>query len=110
VGPPGDAASCRDSHRAHPCQELKQEPIAEDDERRDGNEENEHERQYARAWKKNDIGAHDAGDGATGSERRQIGVEVEDNVGDARTNAANEIKQKIREVAEVVLHVIAKDP
>ena len=37
-------------------------------------------------------------------------MEVEDNVGDARTNAAKEIKQKIREVAEVVFHVIAKDP
>jgi len=110
VRPPRDAARCGDSHGTHPRQELKEKPIPQDDERRDGNEENEHEREYASSRIKNDIGSHDTGDGAAGAEGRQIRVEIEDDVGDAGTDAADEIEQEIREVAEVVFHVIAKNP
>ena len=110
VSPPSDASRSSDSNGSDSRHELKQKPIPQDDERRDGNEENEDERDHASAWIKNDIGAHDGGDCAAGSEGRQIRMKVKDNVGDPGTDAANQVKQKIWEVAEVVFHVIPEDP
>ena len=103
--PDGDGADS--TYARH---ELKEEPIAQNDESRDRDEKYKDERQDPSARIKNDVGAHDAGDGATGSERGQSGVEVEEDVRETRANSADEIEEKVREVAEVVFHVVAEDP
>lgn len=108
--PDGDASRSGSADGGDTGQELKQEPIAQDDERRDGNEENKDERQNTGAREKNNVGAHDSRDGAAGSERGKSRVKVENDVGEAGADAASEVEEKIGEVAEVVLHVVAEDP
>ena len=80
MGPPGDSSrGCR-TDGSHSCEELQKEPIPQNDEGRDGNEEDKNERQHPGSWIKNDVGAHDPGYGATGTEGGQGGVEIKNDV------------------------------
>jgi len=69
MSPPGDAA-CGHSYACNPCEELKQEPIAENNESRDRKKKDQDEGQDTGSWIENNVGAHNAGDSAAGSERR----------------------------------------
>lgn len=108
--PPGDASRGGQADAAHSRDELQQEPIPQDDERRNGNEEEQHESQNTSAWKKNNISAHDSGDRAAGAEGGQGGMKIEKDMAEAGAYAADEVKKKIGKMAEVVLDVIAEDP
>ena len=108
--PPGDASGGCGTDRANTRQELKQEPIAQNDESRNRYEKDEDEGQDSCSGIKKDIGPHDTGDSTAGTERGEMRVEIKDNVGEARTNAANEIEQEVGEVAEVILYVVAENP
>ena len=108
--PPGDASCGRRTDRANTRQELKQEPIAQNDESRNRYEKDEDQGQNSCSGIKKDISPHDAGDGAAGTERGERRVEIKDNVGEARTNAANEIEQEVGDVAEVIFDVVAENP
>ena len=89
---------------------MKQEPVTQNDEGWNRDEENKDKRQDLSSRIKNDVGPHDAGDCAAGSEGGQGRMVVEDNMGEAGADAANEIKEKVGKMAEVVFHVVAEDP
>lgn len=61
----GGNADCGDTRY-----ELKEEPVTEDDEGGNGEEEDDHQGQNAGARIKNYVSAHDAGDGAAGTNCR----------------------------------------
>lgn len=79
--PPGDALRGPAADGAYTCHELQEEPIAQNDEGGDGEEKDDDESQNSGARVKNDVGAHYAGDGAAGSESRDRGMEIEEDVG-----------------------------
>lgn len=108
--PPGYATRGRAADRSYARNELKQKPVPEDDKSGDGQKEDDDESEHAGAGIKNDVGAHDARDSAAGSERRNRRVQVKEDVEEVRADAAEKIKKKIREVAEIVLDVVTKDP
>lgn len=108
--PPGDASRGGQAYGAHSRDELQQKPIPQDDERRNGNEEEQHESQHASPRKKNNIGAHDSGDCAASTQGGQGGMKVEKDMAEAGAYAADQVKEKIGKMAEVVLDVIAEDP
>ncbi len=108
--PPSDASCRRRADGTYTGEELKQEPVTQNDEGRDRDEENKDKRQDLRSRVKNDVGAHDAGDSAAGSEGGQGRMVVEDNMGEAGADAANEIEEKVGKVAEVIFHIVAEDP
>ena len=91
--PPGDASCGRGADGANTRQELKQEPVAQNDESRNRYEKDEDEGQDSCSRIKKDIGPHDAGDGAAGTERRERRVEIKDDVRETRSNAASQIEQ-----------------
>ena len=66
--PPGDASRGRCADGTYTCEELKQEPVTQNDECGDRDEENKNKREDLSSGIKNDVGPHDAGDGAAGSE------------------------------------------
>ena len=108
--PPRDTSRGRRANGAYACEELKQEPVAQNDEGWNRDEENKDKSKDLRSRVKNDVGPHHARDGAAGSERRQGRMVVEDNMRKARTDAADKIEEKVREMAKVVFHVVAEDP
>ena len=108
--PPGDTSCGRRADSTYTCKELKQEPVTQNDEGRNGDKENKDEREDLSSWVKNDVGPHDAGDGAAGSEGGQGRMVVEDDMREAGADAANEIEEKVGKMAEVVFHVVAEDP
>lgn len=108
--PPGDSSSGCSTHGAHTCHELQKEPIAQNDKGWDGQEENHDEGEHPGAGIKNDVGPHDAGDGAAGSEGGNCGMKIEDDVAKTRTDSTNQVEEKIGEVTEVVFHIVAEDP
>ena len=65
--PPGDSACGRPTDGSYSCDELQKEPISQNDEGGDRKEENYNQREYPSAGIKNDVGAHDARDGAAGT-------------------------------------------
>lgn len=108
--PPGDTSRGRRAHRTDSRQELQQEPIAQNDPGWDRDKKNQNESKYASARVKNDIGSHDPGDGAAGSESGGRRMEVEGDVEESGANPTNEIEKKIRQMAEVVFDIVSKDP
>src|SRR5580704_1776257 len=110
VCPPGDAACGRGTDRANTCQELQQEPITQNDESRNRYEKDEDQGEDSRSGIKKDVGPHDAGDGTAGTEGGERRVEIKEDVGETRTNAAKEIEEQVGEVAEVIFHVVAENP
>lgn len=108
--PPGDASRGRCPDRGDSRQELKKEPVSQNDEGWNRDEKDEDEGQNSSARVENDVGAHDAGDGAAGSERWKGGVIIKNDVCEAGTDAASKVEKKIGEVAEVVFDVIAENP
>ena len=108
--PPGDTPCGRRADGTYAGEELKQEPITQNDEGGNRDEENKDKRKNLSSRIKNDVGPHDAGDGAAGSERGQGRVVVEDDMREARTDSTNKIEEKIREMAKVIFHVVAEDP
>jgi len=110
VCPPSDASCRRRADCAYTCEELKQEPVTQNDEGRNRDEEDKDKREDLSSRVKNDVSTHDAGDGAAGSEGGQGRMVVEDDMRKAGTDAANKIEEKVGKMAEVVFHVIAEDP
>lgn len=110
MGPPGDSAVGCAANGAYAFDELDQEPIAQNDEGRDGQEENDNKGQDTCPRVENNVGAHDAGDGSTGTERGNAGVKIEGDMEKVGADSANKIEKKIGEVAEVVFHIVAKNP
>ena len=108
--PPSDAARGNCPHGAYSRRKLEEEPITQDDEGRNGYEKYEDKRQNPCAWIKNNVGPHDTGDGAAGSECGHSGMVVEEDVRESRAYSADEIKEKVGEMAEVVFHVVAENP
>lgn len=108
--PPGGAPGSSGSNRSYSRQELQQKPVAKNDEGRDWNKEQKDESQNASAREENNIRSHDSGNGSAGAECRNGRVEIEDDVGDVRADAAGEIKKQVQGVAEVVLDVVSENP
>lgn len=108
--PPGNPTGGGSADRSDSRDELQQEPITQNDESRDGEKEDYDEGKHPRSRIKDDIRTHDAGNGAAGAESGNGGVEIEDDVAQVRANSANEIEEKIGEMAEVILNVVAEDP
>lgn len=79
--PPGNPSCGSRADIAYSCQELEQEPIAQNDEGRYGDEEYENKRKNSCTRIENDVSAHDARDGAAGSERGKRRVKIKQNMG-----------------------------
>src|SRR5260370_10941151 len=75
-----------------------------------GQREDDNEREDESARIKQHRGAHHAGYGYAGPNCGDAGVEVENNVEQTGANPADQIEEEIREVAEEILDVVAKDP
>src|SRR5580698_6568530 len=69
VCPPGHPSGGCGTDRANTGQELQQEPIAQNDESGNRYEKDEDESQDSGSGIKKDIGPHDTGDSAAGTER-----------------------------------------
>lgn len=91
-------------------QKLKQKPDAEHEIRRYGHQENKDQREDAFTGKEHSVGAHHPRDGSAGADRGHGGAPVEDDVQQAGTYTAKKIKEQIRQMAEVVLDIVAEHP
>ena len=67
VRPPCDTSRGRRADGTYPREELKQEPVSQNNEGWNRNEENKDKRQDLSSRVKHDVGPHDAGDSAAGS-------------------------------------------
>jgi len=91
-------------------EELKQEPVTQNENRRDGNQKYKNKRENTFAGKEKEIGSHDPGNSAARAQSRQGRTPIEKRVQKPSADAAGQIESEIRRVAEVVLDVIAEDP
>ena len=108
--PPSDSSRGGRTQRANPGEKLQQEPIAKDENSRDGHEKNENQGKDAFARIEDEVSAHDAGNGAAGAQRGKAGMQVEKNVEESSSYSAYKIEKQIREVPETVLDVVPEDP
>ena len=55
------------------------------------------------------IGAHHPRNGAAGADGGNIGVDVQQQVGQARGHPADKIKNQVAAMAQPVFHIVAED-
>src|SRR5258708_22162047 len=108
--PHGYAACDFHSDAADPREKLQDIPQTQKDYGGYGQREDNHEREDPRTRVEQDIRAHHAGYGSAGPNCGDAGVEVENNVEQTGADPADQVKEEIREVAEEILDVVAKDP
>ncbi len=102
------------AQRTDSAQELHEKP--ESDENQGGNARGEpdnkkrDQRQDARAWKKDDIGAQNAGDRAARAKRRHPRPPREGQLGKAGTKSADKVKDEIGNRSHAILDVASKYP
>ena len=113
MGPDGDAADIFSARFGEDCgsgEELQNEPVSEHEpggkvKEKNGREPDEH----ARLGIKDDVGAEDTGNSSAGPDHADHGVGIDGDLAEIGADSGEQIKDEIREVAEVVFDVIPEN-
>src|SRR4029434_6347224 len=108
--PYGNAAIHGSADRANAAQELQREPSAKDHDRWNPNHKNKQETQDPVPWLQDNVRTHHSGDCPAGAQSGEAGVEVERDMHQSGTHAADQVEEQIPQMAETGFHVVAKDP
>src|SRR5579864_341963 len=96
------------------AQKLQNKPVSEKDPGRYPPESKENDQDYKRQNAcpriEDDVRSHDASNRSAGPDGWFIRSQIEHDVSDRRRDPANEVKDQISKMAEIVLNVVAKDP
>lgn len=111
MGPPGHATDITGSEASR--DDLNKEPVSEEDKSRyfeDLEKEDDGDQcQDPRAGVEKEIATHDTGNGPARPDRWDLGIPVREKMDKTRRYSAKDVKHKVPDVAEVILHVIAED-
>ncbi len=109
--PPGNAS--RAALIAGGTQKLKQKPESQKKISRDFNKQRDEQDgdqgQYPGFGEKQKIGAHNAGNGAAGADGRDVGIQIQQQMGQAGCHSAEKIKHQVPQGAQAILDIVAKN-
>ena len=99
-----------DGEGADAVDELEDGPHADGDDGRDRHQEPEDEDGHAVRREQDDVGAQDAGDGAGRAEAGDDRARIDEDVRQAADDAGGNVEERVGQVADAVLDVVAEDP
>ncbi len=107
--PPCYAPRIAGSERTNSSKDLHENPFSQNDNGGDRQQEDKHKGKNARPRKQQDVSAHYTRNRATRTEGWHGGLQIEEHMKQTRPDPTDKVEQEIKEMAEEVLDVIAKN-